>query len=267
MDRGLIRVPYLHDPSVGLGLLAGAVLVAAPAIAALVGTDPLLGLRSSDDVAGLPAWIPLLVGAAILLILAVLDLADRRELRQGGAALAFGGLLVLGLVLALLVRDALQGAVSERDRLLLQVPALLLPIWGCALALGSVGFGPTRSAVVIGLVTLAIALLLPSAPNGKPFIAWLFTNGPIGPAWVLAMFLIGAWRLLDLPWLGGLLIGAALLVATIVLWSGGAIAIPTEAVAKGMLPIADLLALLDAAAVSIAVGALLGRPPTGFVGG
>jgi hypothetical protein len=263
--RPTVRLPSLSLPpldalSTGAGVIVGAVLVVAPAVAALLDLAPWLAIPDSAEIAGIPAVPIVMIIGGLIALVGLEDLAGRSELRQGGAILALGAGALAGLALALTVRDVLGQDREARDLALALAPALVSIVWGCALAVGTIGFGPTRTAVLIGLVTLAIALLLPTAPDGEPFLDTVISSGPVYPALIVGMLMAAIWRLLDLPFVGGIVLGVLLFVAA--LYQGAVVGVSetTGSLPAGMFPEAVPVILLEAAAIWIALGAMFGRP-------
>jgi len=253
-----VRLPPPDVLSTGAGVLLGAVLVAAPALAGLAGLDVPWSVSADDEINGIPIWPVLLVVGALLALVAIIDLAGRTELRQGAAIVGLGGAALAGLLVGITLRDGLQASVDDRDAALALLPVYLLALWGSALVVGTLTFGPTRTAVLIGLVTLALALLLPSAPDGRPFVTWYATAGPAGPILIAGMLIVGVWRLMDLPFVGGILLGGALLVYALSLAAGTTP--PDEPAGQGMLGLDGLVTLVQASAIWVALGAIFGRP-------
>lgn len=255
-----LRLPPLDAVSTGAGVIVGAVIVAAPAIAAVLGLAPWLAIPDTAEVFGIPAAPIVVIISGLLALVGLEDLAGRRELRQGGAILAFGAGALAGLTLALTVRDILGTDLAARDAALALAPALVAIVWGCALTVGTIGFGPTRTATLIGLVTLAVGLLLPTAPDGKPFLDTVLTSGPIYPSIIIGTLIAAVWRLLDLPFLGGIVLGIVLFVA--VLYQGAVVGLDESGstVPVGMVAESTPVLLLYAAAVWVSLGAMFGRP-------
>jgi hypothetical protein len=263
--RPTFRLPSLSLPpldalTIGAGVVLGAVLVVAPAAAAVLDVAPWIAIPDSAEIAGIPAAPIVVIIGGLLALVGLEDLAGRSELRQGGAILALGAGALAGLALALTVRDMLGSDLVVREEALALAPALVSIVWGCALAVGTIGFGPTRTAVLIGLVTLAIALLLPTAPDGKPFLDTVLTGGPMYLAIIAGMLLAAVWRLLDLPFVGGIILGIGLFV--VVLYQGAVVGIDESSttIPLGMLAETIPILLLYAAAIWIALGATFGRP-------
>jgi hypothetical protein len=109
-------------------------------------------------------------------------------------------------------------------------------------------------------VTLAIALLLPIEPDGEPFLETVLSSGPIYPAIIVGLLMAAVWRLLDLPFVGGIVLGLLLLVAA--LYQGAVVGVSETAgtTPVGMFPEAVPVILLYGAAIWVALGAMFGRP-------
>ena len=259
-----LRLPPLDAVATGAGVVLGAILVAAPAVAAVLDLAPWLAIPDTAEIVGIPAAPIVVIIGGMLALVGLEDLAGRSELRQGGAILALGAGALAGLALVLTVQVILGADLAARDDALALAPALVSIIWGCALAVGTIGFGPSRTAVLIGLVTLAIALLLPVAPEGKPFLDTVIASGPVYPAIIIGMLMAAVWRLLDLPFVGGIVLGVVLFTAA--LYQGAVVGLSETStpLATGMFPEAVPVILLYAAAIWIALGAMFGRPARDF---
>jgi hypothetical protein len=258
--RPSVRLPSIALPppdllSTGAGLLIAAVLLLLPAIAG----EPLF--PPDLEVGGVPLRLALVAGAVLIAIAGVADLVGRTELRQGVAILGFGGLAIGVLLLLTAVGDAL--AEPPVEGALDVAPFALVLIWASALAVGTITFGPTRAAVLIGLATMAIALLLPAPPDGKPYLETYLTGGPSSLLLVGGILGAAIWRLLDLPFVGGILLGGGLFIATLYLgWPSMAAAEGATAPA-GMFTTESLDWLIGAAAAWVGLGAMFGRPAPG----
>jgi hypothetical protein len=251
-----LPLPSIDQVEAGVGTLAGAALVALPAVA-----GP-MRLPEDASLSGVPLETILLVGGALLALVGIADLLGRSELRQGGSVLAFAitALAIAGLAVSL--RDGLADGGATLASAVPMAAASTVVAWGGALAFGSLSFGPTRPAVLIGLSTIAVVLLLPIGPDGKPFLAtaidsiWSYQLVPL-----VAAALAALWRLLDLPRIGSILLGGGVIaLATVWYGSGPAAAVPCPAAAVDCLQPLGLQVLLWAGCMWIGLGALLGRP-------
>jgi hypothetical protein len=248
---GALRRPDLDAWSTGLGLLAAALLLVVP-----LAVDGEL-FAADVSIAGVRLAILFAIGAAVVAFGGLVDLVGRSELRQGYAVLGAAGLVVAAaLMVTASPGEAVDGGSVE------VVPYGVMLAWASALVVGTVAFGPTRTAVLVGLATIAVALLIPVGADARPFLAlaieseWSYVLVP-----PVAAALAGIWRLLDLPWIGGVVLGGGLAVLT-QLWLPGA---PTTAlpcppdVATCVQP-TDLVVLLHAGCLFVAAGAFFGRP-------
>jgi hypothetical protein len=249
-----VRLPDAEAFSVGFGLLAAAGLLVAP----LVVGPPTF----ADDVRvfDVPPGAWLAAAALIVAIAGIADLLGRTELRQGIGVLGAAGLFAAGALLFFSIRAVLGAdGPAELEPL---VPYAVLAVWASALVVGTVAWGPTRTAVLIGLVTIALALLLPIGPESQPFLGYALDSGS---SYVLvpagAAVLVAAWRLLDLPRIGGIVLGGGLAVFTQV-WLQGAppAGIPCPGVATTCLQPTDVQSVIWAACLFVAFGALFGLP-------
>jgi hypothetical protein len=251
-----VPLPSVDQIDVGLGTLVGAALVALPALAGPV------RLPEDATLAGVPLGPVVIAGGALLAVVGIADLLGRSELRQGGSILAFA-IMVLGIAgVAVSLRDGLDGGGADLPESLPMAAASMVVAWGAGLAFGSLSFGPTRAAVLVGVSTIAVVLLLPVGPKGQPFLAvaldsaWSYDLVPLAAAALAAL-----WRLLDLPRIGSIVLGGGLLVLATA-WFAGA---PNDAVACSpeaidCLQPATFQIVLWAGCVWIGLGALLGRP-------
>lgn len=242
----------LDSWSTGFGLLAAALLLVAPLV-----VD---GAVFDADVrtAGISLGILFAIAAAIIGFGGLIDLLGRTALRQGLAVLGAAGLVVAAaLVVTASPTETGAGGV---DGIL---PYAIVLAWASGLVVGTVAFGPTRTAALVGLATIAVALLIPIGVEPKPFLGvaidseWSYVLVP--PA---AAALVGLYRLLDLPWIGGVVLGGGLAVLT-QLWlqaaPTGVLACPPDITACAQ-P-ADLVSLIHAGCLLVAAGAFFGRPP------
>lgn len=252
--RARFRPPELERLSTGLGLLAAGALLVVP----LIAEEP--SFASGVAVAGVPIAVVFVVGAAILAVAGVADLLGRTELRQGVGVLGLAGLLAAGALLFFSIRAVLEPGGSTELRAL--VPYAVLAVWASALVVGTVAWGPTQTAVIIGFATIATALLLPIGADGEPFLGYALDSSS---SYVLvpagAAVLVGAWRLLDLPRIGGIVLGGGLAVFTQA-WLRGApaTAVPCGAGMADCLQPGDVGVLVWAGCLFVAFGALLGLP-------
>lgn len=249
-----VRLPDAEALAVGLGLLAAAGLLVAPLV---IGPPTFAG---DTRILGVPPGTWLAAGAGIVAIAGVADLLGRTELRQGVAVLGAAGLFAAGALLFFSVRAVLGAGDPEGVEAL--VPYAVHAVWACALVVGTVAWGPTRTAVLIGLVTIAISLLLPIGPDGEPFLGYALDSLssyiliPAGAA-----VLVGVWRLLDLPRIGGIVLGGALAVFTQV-WLQGAPAagVPCPGASTACLQPTDIQGVVWAGCLFVAFGTLFGMP-------
>lgn len=249
-----IRLPDSSAYSTGLGLAAAALLLVVPLI---------VGPPAFDEearIAGIAPALLLAAAAAIVALAAIADLLGRTELRQGIAVLGVAGLFASAALLYFAASAGLDADAADDLRLL--VPYAVLAVWASALVVGATAFGPTRTMALIGLATLAVAMLLPIGPDGQPFLAyaldsvWSYVLVPAGAAALVAI-----WRLLDLPRIGGILLGGGLAIFTQV-WLQGApsAGVPCPAGASDCLQPTDVQVLIWAGCLFVAFGALLGQP-------
>jgi hypothetical protein len=250
-----VRLPPIDLLSTGAGLLVAAAILVLPSI---IGA-PMFPAEDTA-VAGIGYSTILLVVAALVAIAGIADLLGRTELRQGIAVVGLAGLLVGAVILVPAIQDALSEVPGEDP--LGPVPYGVVIVWASAMVVGTIGFGPTRTAVLIGLATLAIALLLPAPPDGDPFASQFLAGGP-QPLVLLGLVLAAAiWRLLDLPFLGGIVLGGAAFVYTLYLgWP--TTHEPAGAVPPGTFSVESLTWLVQSAGVWVGLGALFGRPTEG----
>ncbi len=258
-------LPAIDQLGTGVGMLLAAVLVALPAI---VGPASALSI-DQVTIAGVELRWGLLALAAAFAILGVIDLAGRTELRQGATLLAFGAAIAIGLLLVITVRDAL--AATGEGVASTQATGLTVALWGAALATGSLIMGPTRTAVLIGMATIALALLLPVTVPGKPdpspALGLLGQGDGLFVAGLIAIVLVGGVaRLLDLPRPMLIVLGLVGLAATV----GFPYVVPSDAplgtatATAGAVAVADVAALVFAGCGWVSLGTLFGRPTPDF---
>lgn len=248
--------PRVDQVEVGLGVLVGAILVAAPALAGPI------RLPASAQFLAIPLEPLVLLGAALLALVGSAELLGRSELRQGGTILAFALAAVAIALLAVSLRDGLANGGAELATTLPLAAAGAIVAWGAGLAFGSMSFGPTRAAVLVGISTVAVVLLLPVGPKPEPFLAFALDSGwsySLVP--LLAATLAALWRLLDLPRLGGIALGGGLLVFAAFWYATVPEApAPCPAGASDCLHPEGVQLALWAGCTWIGLGALLGRP-------
>jgi hypothetical protein len=248
------RLPDPDRLSTGAGLLAAAALLAAPIV---VGAPV---FARDVEVVGIPLAAVLALGGLLVAVAGGADLLGRTELRQGVAVLGLAGLLGAGTLLVVALGEVLDP--SGSSDLDWAVPYAVVAVWASALVVGTVAWGPTRSAVLIGLVTIAVALLIPVGPDSEPFLAvaldsiWSYVLVPAGAA-----VLVGIWRLLDLPQVGGVLLGGGLVIfATVWLQGAPAVAELCPAGVSTCLQPGDIQRVIWVGCLFVAFGSLFGVP-------